>query len=290
MKRFSVLAIGTLMTVGLVVTGVAGVAVAKKAAATVVTSVSPNDGPMSGGTIVTIKGKNLLGSTIVDFGSTPAASVTPKGNEIIATSPAETGGTVDVLVSGGPDGPSSPVTADEFTYTGGPTLQSVNPRIGADTGGTKITISGSDFSSPCSVSFGGTTAPCTVDSTQEVSTVSPAESPSKVDVTVTTPDGTTPVNTNDSYTFAVRVPIVEAIDPTSGSAGTSVTITGARFVKKGTTVTFGGVSATATVVSSSQIDATAPAGTGTVDIIVTTSKGTSSATSADQFTYVSSAS
>jgi len=163
MKRFSVLAIGTLMTVGLVVTGVAGVAVAKKAAATVVTSVSPNDGPMSGGTIVTIKGKNLLGSTIVDFGSTPAASVTPKGNEIIATSPAETGGTVDVLVSGGPDGPSSPVTADEFTYTGGPTLQSVNPRIGADTGGTKITISGSDFSSPCSVSFGGTTAPCTVD-------------------------------------------------------------------------------------------------------------------------------
>jgi IPT/TIG domain-containing protein len=290
MKRFSVLALGTLMTAGLVVTGMAGVAVAKKAPTTVVTSVSPNDGPMSGGTIVTIKGKNLLGSTVVDFGTTPATTVTPKGNEIIATSPAETGGTVDILVSGGPDGPSSPVTADEFTYTGGPTLQSVNPRIGADTGGTKITISGSDFSSPCSVSFGGTTAPCTVDSTQEVSTVSPAESPGKVDVTVTTPDGTTPVNTNDSYTFAVRVPIVQSIEPQSGTAGTSVTITGSRFVKKGTTVTFGGVTATATVVSSSQIDATAPAGTGTVDIIVTTSKGTSSATPADQFTYVSSAS
>ena len=40
------------------------------------------------------------------------------------------------------------------------------------------------------------------------------------------------------------------------------------------------------MVSATSITATAPAGTGTVDVTVTTPGGTSATSSADQFTYV----
>ncbi|MGC8201002.1 IPT/TIG domain-containing protein, partial [Salmonella enterica] len=50
---------------------------------------------------------------------------------------------------------------------------------------------------------------------------------------------------------------------------------------------FGATAATGfTVNSASQITATSPAGTGTVDVSVTTAGGTSATSAADQFTYV----
>ncbi len=54
-----------------------------------------------------------------------------------------------------------------------------------------------------------------------------------------------------------------------------------------TAVTFGATAATGfTVNSATQITATAPAGTGTVDVRITTVGGTSATSAADQFTYV----
>ena len=62
-------------------------------------------------------------------------------------------------------------------------------------------------------------------------------------------------------------------------------ITGTDFADA-TAVNFGSTSATSyTVDSSTQITAVSPAGTGTVDISVTTPSGTSGIVSADQFTY-----
>ncbi len=51
-------------------------------------------------------------------------------------------------------------------------------------------------------------------------------------------------------------------------------------------VSFGGAAAKITADSATQITVVSPAGTGTVDITVTTSAGTSAATTADRFTYV----
>jgi len=287
-KRISVLAIGAIVAVGCVVTGVAGPAGASKPPVAKVKSVSPSHGPMTGGTVVTIRGANLLGTTAVEFGSSPGTSIIIHNNNVIfATSPAEVGGTVDVTVVTSTAGTSALNPGDQFTYTGGPTIQSVSPRIGADTGGTKVTISGTDFAGATAVNFGAVSVPFTIDSNIAVSTVAPAEPAGKVDVTVTGPDGTTPIDPADVFTFAVRVPIVLSIEPQSGPVGTSVTITGSRFMKKGTTVTFGGTSASFTFVNTKTITAIAPAGSGTVDIIVTDSKGASSASSADQFTYTS---
>ncbi len=87
--------------------------------------------------------------------------------------------------------------------------------------------------------------------------------------------------------LAATPPVVTGISPTSGSqlGGTTVTISGSGFTSA-STVSFGSTPATGvTVNSSSSITAISPAGTGTVDVTVTTSVGTSHTSSADAFTY-----
>src|SRR5579863_6117100 len=87
----------------------------------------------------------------------------------------------------------------------------------------------------------------------------------------------------------VAPPTVTNVNPDTGpsAGGISVTITGTNF-SGATVVRFGGTAASSfTVNSATQIAATSPAGTGTVDVTVTTSGGTSAASGADQFSYVS---
>ena len=82
-------------------------------------------------------------------------------------------------------------------------------------------------------------------------------------------------------------PSVTGVNPSSGptSGGTAVTITGTN-LKGATAVDFGANGATnVTVVSSSQITATCPPGSGTVDVTVTTPGGRSGTSAADQFSY-----
>ena len=82
-------------------------------------------------------------------------------------------------------------------------------------------------------------------------------------------------------------PTITAISPSSGpaSGGAGVMITGTNLTGA-TAVDFGGNGATnVAVVSSSQITATSPPGSGTVDVTVTTPGGTSGRSAADQFTY-----
>ncbi len=82
-------------------------------------------------------------------------------------------------------------------------------------------------------------------------------------------------------------PVVTAISPTSGRPGTSVTITGGGFLGA-TGVNFGAAPAASfTVVSDTQITATAPwQPAGAVDVTVTTA-ATSATSAADQFTVTS---
>jgi IPT/TIG domain len=91
-----------------------------------------------------------------------------------------------------------------------------------------------------------------------------------------------------SNTVTVTVPVsVTGISPASGTTagGTTVTITGNGFTGA-TGVHFGTAAATGvTIDSRTQITATSPPGTGTVDITVITPAGTSAVTTADQYTY-----
>jgi hypothetical protein len=81
-----------------------------------VTIVSPNQGPTTGGTSVTITGTNFIGATSVKFGTTNATSFTvDNATQITATSPAGTLGTVDITITT-PAGTSATSANDKFTY------------------------------------------------------------------------------------------------------------------------------------------------------------------------------
>lgn len=67
----------------------------------VVIAASPNSGPDSGGTTVTITGEDLTLAKGVLFGNVPARYTIVSNTEIIATSPAEAAGTVTVEVEYG---------------------------------------------------------------------------------------------------------------------------------------------------------------------------------------------
>ncbi len=176
-----------------------------------------------------------------------------------------------------------------------PSITSISPSTGSTNGGTTVTITGDNLSGVAYVYFGSVAATSfNVVSPAEIQAVSPAESASTVNITVTTPGGTSPVTSADQFTYTSSTPTpqpptVTSITPTSGSTngGTSVTITGTGFVS-GATVKFGSVPATAvTVNSATSIMATSPAeSASTVNITVTTPGGTSTISSADQFTYV----
>lgn len=88
-----------------------------------VTSVSNNEGPLAGGTTVTIAGTNFnnfapLSKPGVTFGGAPAKSVTfVSDTSIVAVSPAHAAGVLDVRVTTA--GGTSPITpVDKFTFTG----------------------------------------------------------------------------------------------------------------------------------------------------------------------------
>ena len=82
-----------------------------------------------------------------------------------------------------------------------------------------------------------------------------------------------------------QAPIVTSVTPTSGAAGATVTVSGAGFLY-GSSVSFGSTpAASVTYLTPYELTATAPAGTGTVDVTVSTSGGTSATSAADQFTY-----
>ena len=86
---------------------------------------------------------------------------------------------------------------------------------------------------------------------------------------------------------ATTSPAITSLSPTAGpvAGGNTVTINGSSLTGA-TGVTFGATAATnLDVVSSSKITVTAPAGTGIVDVRVSTPKGTSAIGSADKYAY-----
>jgi hypothetical protein len=80
------------------------------------------------------------------------------------------------------------------------------------------------------------------------------------------------------------LPTITGLSPGSGAAGFSVVITGTHLASA-TKVLFGSTAATFTINSDTQITATAPAGSGTVNVRVVSPGGESPVVAADAFAY-----
>jgi hypothetical protein len=246
-----------------------------------VSKVSPDTGALIGGTLVTIGGNAFVGATAVDFGSTAATSFTVVGQHTIKAVAPPGAGAVDVTVTT-PEGTSSTSSADQFAYVASPpTVEGLSPSEGREKGGRKITIRGTNFAGATEVHFGS--APATdleVNAKGTGITVvdPPAVDKATVDVTVTTPEGTSAVSAADEFTYALDLPAVTSVSPREGPAGggTVVSIAGESFIEV-TSVTFGSAHAASfTVNSTGSITAVTPAETvGKASVIVTTSAGSS---------------
>ena len=85
---------------------------------------------------------------------------------------------------------------------GAPTVTGLNPRSGSTGGGTTVTISGCGFTGATGVAFGATAATSfTFVSDTHLTAVSPAGAAGAVDVTVSTPAGSSASGTADLYQF-----------------------------------------------------------------------------------------
>lgn len=157
--------------------------------------------------------------------------------------------------------------------TAAPTISSLSVTSGSPAGGTNLTITGTGFLTAPLVEFGGAFATNVVfNSSTSISCTTPAGI-GTVSVIVTNTDGRFATATN-AYNYLSVSGIAPALGPTTG--GTAVVISGAGF--SGSTVTIGGTPATGvTVVNSTQITATTPAGSaGAANVVVTNTGGFSS--------------
>jgi hypothetical protein len=81
-----------------------------------VNSVTPNSGPITGGTVVNIAGVNFLAGAIVTVGSTAAAVSSVTSTSITATIPAGTAGAANVTVTN-PNGGGTATLTGAFNYS-----------------------------------------------------------------------------------------------------------------------------------------------------------------------------
>ncbi len=150
-----------------------------------------------------------------------------------------------------------------------PTVTAVSPSGGATSGETTVTITGTNLENVTSVHFGANGAErFTINSPSTITAVSPAGALGTVDVTVTTPAGTSPTGSADRFTY-LPAPTVKKLSAKKGpgTGGTPVTITGTRF-EGVTAVSFGGTGALEyTVESPTSIVAVSPPGAGTVNVM-----------------------
>lgn len=167
-----------------------------------------------------------------------------------------------------------------------PVVSVLNPNKGPVSGGNAVVITGSGFAGTLKVSFGSITAAFAVNSsTQITATAPPAAGPTAVNVTVTGPGGTSTGAV--IYTY-LGVPAVTEVVPDAGplAGGNTVTIHGTN-LQQANSVHFGQTGAGSfTIDSDNQLSATAPSGSGTVQVSVTTAGGASAVNPCSFYSYL----
>jgi hypothetical protein len=212
---------------------------------------------------------------------TYTATVTETDADGGSTTPVYTGQTASA--SGGATAEfSQTFTID--TPLGPPVITSVSPSTGATFGGTAFTITGTGFSGTTVVDFGSTPGIITQVTATTITVIGPPGSPGNVNISVTTPGGTSAASSAAQFTY-VTTPVISTIRPDTGpvSGGTIVTVIGTNFTKT-STVTIAGQSAQILSSSSTKITAVTPANPAGAANVVVTQQGISSAPGT--FTYV----
>jgi len=253
------------------------------------TSINPSTGSTLGGTSITLTGSNFSATSTILFGTRSATKVTfVNGTTLTSLTPSASTGSVNVTVTN-EDGQTA-ILVDTFTYiqAPAPTVTSANPSTGFTTGGTAVTVSGSNFADGAIISFGANQATnVTFFNSTTLTADTPSGSIGAVDVTVANIDDQSGTLTNGFTYIPVPGPEITSVNPGSGAlfGGTGITIIGLYF-QTGVTVDIGGQSLlNVTYLNSTSLQGTTPTGSsGSVDIVVTNPDGLS-VTLSNGFTY-----
>ncbi|MED4586185.1 IPT/TIG domain-containing protein [Brevibacillus choshinensis] len=214
-----------------------------------ITKITPDNGPMAGGTFVYIDGTEFVQGLKVYFGNTEAPVGTFYSSvRMRVTAPASlTAGSVDVKIVN-PDGQETTKTAG-YTFNApppspAPTITKITPNSDMLTGGTPVYIDGENFVQGLKVYFGSTEVPVNYYySNTRLKVISPASTVAgPVDVKFVNPDGKEGISTAGFTYFAPPPETVEItkISPDKGKAsgGELIYLDGSNF-KKDATVKFG---------------------------------------------------
>ncbi len=160
-----------------------------------------------------------------------------------------------------------------------PMLSEISPTE-ADAGSPdlSITLKGSRLVKQSIVAFNGITVTPTFISDKELTALIPASaliSPGTVEVRVITP--APGGGTSEPQSFTIKstdvAPVINSFSPSSGSAGTVVTVSGSGFVPGQTTARVDGLNATITRITETELTLVVPPGAPTASIFVTAPAG-----------------
>lgn len=246
-----------------------------------ITKVAPAIGPTTGGTLITITGTNLLGGT-AKVGGVALTGVTTTATTIKGKTGKHAAGLVNVVVTTG-GGTGTVTKTNGFNYVPAMTVSKVAPLAGPVAGGTRITITGTNFIDVLNVKVGGVLlTTLTVTGTTSIAGTTGAHAAGAVDVVITSRTRGT-LKKAKGFTYGARI---SAVSPITGSTsgGTLITITGLNLGST-TSVTVGGVALTNLTKTATKVTGRTGARTaGLVDLVLNGgAQGT--ATKLGAFTY-----
>jgi hypothetical protein len=166
----------------------------------VVQGINPAVGHVSGGTTVTITGRNFINATSANLGGLNLTNLTVVNDSTITgDTAARTAGVavVDITVI---DPLGIGTLVNGFTYTDTPTIASIAPFQVLHTGGATVTITGTKFVQGVTVDLEGTLLTnVNVVNTTTITGDAPAHVPAELDVTVTNPGNLSATLTDGFY-------------------------------------------------------------------------------------------
>ncbi len=124
---------------------------------------------------------------------------------------------------------------DTSVHPYGPIVSTVGPFTDFTAGGTPVTITGSGFTGVTAVDFGNVpSTDVTFSSDNSVTAVSPPQAAGLVDVTVTTPSGTSAITPADEFTYTVKASPTTATCAPSCNATVDTPLDGVSVAVSGT--------------------------------------------------------
>jgi hypothetical protein len=205
------------------------------------------------GSTITITGVNLTGATKVALYGVSAAFTVDSATQITATVP-----TIGVPAAHWkvttPGGTAAWDPNFTVTPPPAPSVTSLSASSGAV--GSRITITGTNFTGATAVQLYGINAAFTIDSATQITATVPAIGVPAARWRVVSPSGTGLYDSAFTVT-APPPPSVSSLSASGGAVGSQITINGAGFVGV-TAVQLYGINAAFTVLSSTQIRATIP--------------------------------